>query len=137
MLADEIYRKLSEEILQFRSDVRQILDETTPIKNEVIGRISQVLTMNLPNVSVDVYGSHATQLCLHWSDVDLVVIPTSPHQPHQTQNMPGCTSRYEPPNNRAHNQHQNNATLNGRHLLLEQVYEELKKDEHRAWIHKV
>jgi len=26
---------------------------------------------------------------------------------------------------------------NGRHLLLEQVYEELKKEEHRSWISKV
>ena len=26
---------------------------------------------------VDVYGSHATKLCLHWSDIDLVLIPPS------------------------------------------------------------
>ena len=25
------------------------------------------------NYKVDVYGSHATGLCLHWSDIDLVV----------------------------------------------------------------
>jgi DNA polymerase sigma len=30
---------------------------------------------SLPFSEVDVYGSHATQLCLHWSDIDLVLIP--------------------------------------------------------------
>jgi DNA polymerase sigma len=29
----------------------------------------------VPDADVKVYGSHATQLCLHWSDVDLVLIP--------------------------------------------------------------
>ena len=29
----------------------------------------------LSNYHVDVYGSHATGLCLHWSDIDLVVKP--------------------------------------------------------------
>jgi DNA polymerase sigma len=28
-----------------------------------------------PNYRVDVYGSHSTGLCLHWSDIDLVVGP--------------------------------------------------------------
>lgn len=29
----------------------------------------------MPEADVKVYGSHATQLCLHWSDIDLVLIP--------------------------------------------------------------
>lgn len=63
---------------------------------------------------MQVYGSHATNLCLHWSDIDLVVIP--------------------PPENRyTHGQQ----VFDGRHLVLEQVYEELRRDEHRSWISKV
>ena len=29
----------------------------------------------IPNSEVQVYGSHATKLCLPWSDIDLVIIP--------------------------------------------------------------
>ena len=29
--------------------------------------------MAIPNADVQVYGSHATELCLPWSDIDLVV----------------------------------------------------------------
>ena len=34
--------------------------------------------MAIPNADVQVYGSHATELCLPWSDIDLVVnLPSS------------------------------------------------------------
>lgn len=29
----------------------------------------------MPNAEVKVYGSHATKLCLPWSDIDLVIVP--------------------------------------------------------------
>ncbi len=29
----------------------------------------------IPHSDVKVYGSHATKLCLPWSDIDLVIIP--------------------------------------------------------------
>ena len=35
---------------------------------------------SIPNSEVKVYGSHATQLCLPWSDIDLVIVlPKSDH----------------------------------------------------------
>jgi len=36
VIADQVYNKLNEEIYQFRQDVRDILDEVSPIKNEII-----------------------------------------------------------------------------------------------------
>ena len=33
------------------------------------------MSQSFHNYFVDVYGSHATGLCLHWSDIDLVVGP--------------------------------------------------------------
>jgi len=38
----------------------------------------------VPDADVKVYGSHATKLCLHWSDVDLVLIP--PDSKHMLKN---------------------------------------------------
>jgi DNA polymerase sigma len=82
LVADQVYKKLSNEVIQFKQDTREILSEVHPIKNEIISQISHILSKNL-GVGVDVYGSHATQLCLHWSDIDLVAIP---------QNVPGPNS---------------------------------------------
>ena len=36
LTADQVYRKLSAEILQFRQDVKEILAEVHPIKPEII-----------------------------------------------------------------------------------------------------
>lgn len=36
-------------------------------------KIQQVVQKIFANYLVEVYGSHATGLCLHWSDIDLVV----------------------------------------------------------------
>ena len=43
------------------------------VKEILIMKISQVVKRVFQNYQVDVYGSHATGLCLHWSDIDLVV----------------------------------------------------------------
>ena len=84
----------------------------------------------MPTVGVEVYGSHATQLCLHWSDIDLVLIPKNLNQ-NQYQDTKGL--RNFSPNNFSHSV----PIYNGRHLWLEQVYEELRKEEHKSWISKV
>ena len=47
------------------------------IKTQIIERVTEVIKANLPYSNVEVYGSHATQLCLHWSDIDLVLVPPS------------------------------------------------------------
>lgn len=75
----------------------------------------------MPHVTIDVYGSHATQLCLHWSDIDLVVCPS--RNADQSRSYGQGSGQ--------------NNVFNGRHLQLEQVYEELRRDEHRHWISKV
>mmetsp|Transcript_20953 Transcript_20953/g.20038 ORF Transcript_20953/g.20038 Transcript_20953/m.20038 type:complete len:89 (-) Transcript_20953:823-1089(-) len=46
------------------------------IKELFIRKITEVVHRIVPQCEVKVYGSHATQLCLHWSDIDLVIIPT-------------------------------------------------------------
>jgi len=40
----------------------------------LIQNISAVIKKALPYSEVRVYGSHATKLCLPWSDIDLVII---------------------------------------------------------------
>ena len=43
------------------------------VKAILIERVTKVVQRAHKNYEVDVYGSHSTNLCLHWSDIDLVV----------------------------------------------------------------
>lgn len=41
----------------------------------LISKISSIVSSIYPNYDVNVYGSHASGICLHWSDIDLAVGP--------------------------------------------------------------
>lgn len=71
----ELYQKLHDEIIYFRDSVKDILNEMQPIKEQLIKNITQIIKKAVPNSEVKVYGSHATKLCLPWSDIDIVIIP--------------------------------------------------------------
>ena len=60
--------------MQFRDAIKDILAEMQPLKEKIIENISAIIKRALPSCDVKVYGSHATKLCLPWSDIDLVII---------------------------------------------------------------
>jgi DNA polymerase sigma len=45
------------------------------VKELLIQRVTNIVQGSYQNFIVDVYGSHSTGLCLHWSDIDLVIGP--------------------------------------------------------------
>lgn len=59
----------------FEESVRSIMEEIEPIKKLNIDNISSFIKQVIPESEVEVYGSHATKLCLHWSDIDMVLKP--------------------------------------------------------------
>ena len=65
-------------MILFDESVKSIMDEIEPIKKIIIDKISAFIKLVIPNGDVEVYGSHATKLCLHWSDIDLVLKPAAP-----------------------------------------------------------
>lgn len=71
----QVYNKLHDEIILFEESVKSIMNEMDPIKTIIIDKISTFIKQVIPNGDVEVYGSHATKLCLHWSDIDLVLKP--------------------------------------------------------------
>jgi len=73
----QIYNKLHDEVIMFEESVRSIMSEIEPIKTIIIEKISSFIKQTIPNGEVEVYGSHATKLCLHWSDIDLVLKPVN------------------------------------------------------------
>jgi DNA polymerase sigma len=69
----DLHNRLHEEIIIFRDSVQEILQEMQPLKEALIKNIASIIKKALANSEVQVYGSHATKLCLPWSDIDLVV----------------------------------------------------------------
>ena len=69
----EIQNILHNEILLFKQDANAILKEMQQVKEILVQRLSTMVSSLIPNYFVEVYGSHATGLCLHWSDIDLAV----------------------------------------------------------------
>lgn len=83
------------------------MDEIEPVKMIIIDKISAFIKLLIPNGDVEVYGSHATKLCLHWSDIDLVLKPS-------------------------HGGYTSNVTNMRNWLSL--IYNELIKSENRGWL---
>ena len=71
----QVFNKLHDEVILFEESVKSIMNEIEPIKTIIIDKISAFIKQVIPNGDVEVYGSHATKLCLHWSDIDLVLKP--------------------------------------------------------------
>lgn len=69
------------------------MKEIEPIKAQIIEKISELIKVTIPNGGVDVYGSCATELCLPWSDIDLVLIPPNMNADHH-----GSSVQYQPKN---------------------------------------
>ena len=75
----EVVGILTQEIEEFSDEVSRRVQEHRPTKERVIERAKKLIVMAIPNADVQVYGSHATELCLPWSDIDLVINLPSGH----------------------------------------------------------
>jgi len=69
----DVCMKLHQEILCFRDSAKDIFHELHGMKKQLISKIQGMVKKCVPQGHIDVYGSHSTQLCLPWSDVDLIV----------------------------------------------------------------
>ena len=115
--AQKVFNKLHDEIILFNAGVKSIMDEIDPIKHVIIQKLSSLICNAIPNSEVQVYGSHATKLCLHWSDIDLVLKPKERAKtPRGTEGIQGAY-REVPQKN-----------------WLQLVYAELKKQDNCKWV---
>lgn len=48
------------------------------VRDELISLIKEAVAETSPDYEVILFGSHATGLCLHWSDIDLVIASKKP-----------------------------------------------------------
>ena len=129
-------------MILFDESVKSIMDEIEPIKTVIIDKIYSFIKQVIPNGDVEVYGSHATKLCLHWSDIDLVLKPAAP----KDRDAGGLSGRADEPHNIYQSQHRDGGMHGGAYSSsnatnmrnwLNILYNELIKSENRGWLQKV
>ncbi len=70
-----ISKCLQKDILDFQEYNKGIIRKQKPIQEELLKLIQEAVNeISLDTYEVKIYGSHATNLCLPWSDLDLVLV---------------------------------------------------------------
>ena len=65
---------LSSDLTDFEIYVKQRTEKEKNIYDALIKNVTNSVNKTLPYYEVNLYGSHATNLCLPWSDLDVVLI---------------------------------------------------------------
>ena len=95
---------LSKDIKDYQQFVKEHIEREQSLYDTLIQNIQISVDESIHDYDVHLYGSHATNLCLPWSDLDVVLVPR---------------------NNNNNNQ---NSNINNQ-ILLNQLYENIKKKE--------
>ena len=66
---------LSKDISEFESFVTMQIKSSSNIFQDLLKNVEKAVNECIPDYQVHLYGSHATNLCLPWSDLDVVLIP--------------------------------------------------------------
>ena len=66
---------LSKDISEFESFVTMQIKLSSNIFQDLLKNVEKAVNECIPDYQVHLYGSHATNLCLPWSDLDVVLIP--------------------------------------------------------------
>jgi len=136
----QVYNKLHDEVLLFEEGVKSIMNEMDPIKTIIIEKISSFIKQVIPNGEVECYGSHATKLCLHWSDIDLVLKPIMREGGNGRGGASSGSDQYGGRRSTDHGMNTNSLGFNmptNTRNWLSMLYQELVKTENRGWLQKV
>ena len=66
---------LTKDILDFENYVTTHIKSSANIRQDLLKNIEKSVNESIPEYQVHLYGSHATNLCLPWSDLDIVLLP--------------------------------------------------------------
>ena len=69
-----IIKNLQRDILDFQEHTKEQIKKVKSTQEELIKLILEAVNECMPDYEVRLYGSHATNLCLQWSDLDVVLI---------------------------------------------------------------
>jgi non-canonical poly(A) RNA polymerase PAPD5/7 len=71
---DYMLDSLSSDLLDFENFVKMRIEKEKDIYDTLIKNVQISVDNSINNYEVNLYGSHATNLCLPWSDLDVVLI---------------------------------------------------------------
>lgn len=74
---------LHNEIIQFEQEVREHKIKNAGTSRLIVERIKAMAKKIDPSLEISIYGSFATDLCMPWSDIDLVVITNEDSLPNE------------------------------------------------------
>ena len=60
--------------MDFQQWIKERIDKQKDTSEELVRKIQEASDISIKNYEVKLYGSHATGLCLPWSDVDVVLV---------------------------------------------------------------
>ena len=69
---------LSKDIIDYQQFVSEHIQREQNIYSMLIQNLQSAVNESIHDYDVHLYGSHATNLCLPWSDLDVVLIPRTP-----------------------------------------------------------
>jgi hypothetical protein len=69
-----VLKSLHRDLLDFQEYNKDQIRKIKPIQEELLEFIKESVAETLPDFEVKLYGSHATGLCLSWSDLDTVLV---------------------------------------------------------------
>ena len=69
-----IIKCLQKDILDFQEYTKDQIKKNKIILDDLLKFIQQAVNDSIPEFELKLYGSHATSLCLPWSDLDIVLI---------------------------------------------------------------
>ena len=70
-----VLEQLKFDLIDFQTYVTNRIEKEQNIYDTLLKNVQILVDKTIPNYVVNLYGSHATNLCLPWSDLDLVLIP--------------------------------------------------------------
>lgn len=69
-----IVKCIQRDILDFQEYTKDQIRKNRVLIDELIRLVKQSVSDSIPDYEVNLYGSHATNLCLPWSDLDIVLV---------------------------------------------------------------
>lgn len=69
-----IIKCLQKDLLDFQEYTKDQIKKNKVVLDELLRFVQQAVNDTIPDYEVKLYGSHATSLCLPWSDLDIVLI---------------------------------------------------------------
>lgn len=69
-----IYKCLNKDILDFQDYTKEQIKMIKPSQEKLINLLQECVNQTIPDYEIKLFGSHATNLCLNWSDLDVVLV---------------------------------------------------------------